>query len=78
MTTRITKELAYFLKERGIYTSFMKYNRKTNLGFVNLQSFDWFETSEGETFWKKVSDEYADYLTAKIFEYFKIRDIWKS
>lgn len=69
MITRISRELAHFLKSKGLYTNFMKYNRCSELRMVSLLTFDWNKTAEGYMFWEKISSEYSTYLASKTYAY---------
>ena len=70
MITRISRELAHFLKSKGLYTNFMKYNRCSEHCMVSLLTFDWNKTAEGYTFWEKISTEYLTYLATKTTAHF--------
>jgi hypothetical protein len=69
MITKISRDVALFLKENKIYTNFLRSTRDKNIGKLSIRSFDWHNTSEGYMFWREVAKEYDERLSKLREEY---------
>jgi hypothetical protein len=78
MSSRISKDLAFFLKKKKLYTSFLRYTRQKNSTLITLTSFDWHHTEEGYLFWREVSDEYTHRLSMQLRDYWAERYGWRN
>lgn len=73
MNRKISQNLAFFLKEKGIYTKFIS-NANNNkyplvysrMGMTIFNAFSWNDTKEGSTFWCNMHREYLKFLEEQI------------
>ena len=71
MNSKISRDLAYFLKEKKVYTKFLKYTRTINVTSLNIRSFNWTDTVEGYSFWNEIDKAYYNRLCEKLQEYWQ-------
>ena len=78
MNSKISKDLAFFLKENKLYTNFLRYTRSKNETLITLNSFDWHNTKEGYLFWREVSKEYTEQLKRQLLQHWAEIYGWRN
>ena len=73
MNRKISQNLAFFLKEKGIYTKFISNVNNSKFSLIHsggemtiFNAFAWNDTKEGGVFWCERHREYLKFLEERI------------